>query len=218
MSEVEDKRTDAAWNAISRSQCLIEFDLAGQILWANDLFLTAMGYALADVQGKHHRIFCSAEYAGSPEYAQFWRRLAGGEVHSGQYQRLAKDGRTVHLVATYNPVMDDGGRPQRVLKIASDVTKPFEENRRFQLELQLQRDALTATMDGLTAIVSTISSIASQTNLLALNATIEAARAGHAGRGFAVVASEVKKLAADTRAATKKAEEMMHKHPGFGAL
>lgn len=205
----ENRRTDAAWNAISRSQSIIEFNLDGMIVWANSVFLNAMGYSMAEIAGRHHKLFCEPEYAGSVEYAQFWRSLAAGEFQSGQFRRVGKAGRIVHLQATYNPVMDSSGRPERVLKIASDISASHKQAQRLHDELQQQRDALAATMEQLADIVSTISSIASQTNLLALNATIEAARAGDAGRGFAVVANEVKKLAADTSAATKRATGMM---------
>jgi methyl-accepting chemotaxis protein len=208
---MEERRTGAAWNAICRSQLVIEFSLDGHVLWANDNFLEAMQYSLREIEGQHHRIFCDPIVADTPDYGLFWKRLSAGEYHSGQYHRLAKHGRMVHLWATYNPVMGEDGRPERVLKIALDVTKPYDESRQIRKELQRERDTLETTLDGLGAIVSTISGIASQTNLLALNATIEAARAGNSGRGFAVVASEVKKLAADTQTATETAQKMLPK-------
>lgn len=123
------------------------------------------------------------------------------------------------IQASYNPILDGDGRPRKVVKIASDVTRQvlleqevqarLAEADIFQLELQEGKTQLEDTMAGLAGIVSSIGQIASQTNLLALNATIEAARAGEAGRGFAVVANEVKKLAGDTRSATEKAGRMM---------
>lgn len=188
----------AAWDAICRSQAVIEFDPRGIILWANDSFLATMGYALADVEGRHHRIFCEPGYADTPAYADFWRKLGRGEFDAGEYKRVGKDGRAIWLQATYNPVFRADGSVERILKIATDTTPAH------QLRMELRN-----TVDGLSDIVNSIGLIANQTNLLALNASIEAARAGEAGKGFAVVAAEVKKLAGDTRSATDRARAMV---------
>ncbi|PDH68850.1 MAG: chemotaxis protein [Sphingomonadaceae bacterium MED-G03] len=188
----------AAWDAICRSQAVIEFDPRGIILWANDSFLATMGYALADVEGRHHRIFCEPGYADTPAYADFWRKLGRGEFDAGEYKRVGKGGRAIWLQATYNPVFRADGSVERILKIATDTTPAH------QLRMELRN-----TVDGLSDIVNSIGLIANQTNLLALNASIEAARAGEAGKGFAVVAAEVKKLAGDTRSATDRARAMV---------
>lgn len=210
---------EAAWMALNRSQAVIEFALDGTILTANDNFLALMGYRLDQIAGKHHRIFCTPAHAQSDDYAAFWRKLATGAFDAGSYSRLTRDGREVWLQATYNPVFDADGLPQKVVKIATDITAQVHQerearhdladSRRLQQHLEQQKDALQSTMGQLADIVSTIRGIAAQTNMLALNATIEAARAGDAGRGFAVVAGEVKKLADDTRLATERAAAMM---------
>ena len=109
--------------AIGRAQAVIEFDLTGRVLTANDNFLETMGYTLAEVQGKHHRVFCEPELAASPEYADFWHDLARGQFTSGQYKRLAKGGREVWLQATYNPILDPTGRPVKIVKFASDISE-----------------------------------------------------------------------------------------------
>jgi len=189
---------DAVWDAICRSQAVIEFAPDGAILWANDLFLATMGYALGEIVGRHHRIFCDEGQARSAAYAALWEKLGQGDFDAGEYRRLGKNGQEVWLQATYNPVFNAEGRVERILKIATDTTPS-----------KILRAELKSTVDGLVDIVDTISGIANQTNLLALNATIEAARAGEAGRGFAVVAAEVKKLAGDTRAATDRARAMV---------
>ncbi|WHO37571.1 methyl-accepting chemotaxis protein [Sphingobium sp. AP49] len=190
--------SDAVWDAICRSQAVIEFAPDGTVLWANDLFLGTMGYRLDEIAGHHHRIFCDIEYARSSGYATFWEKLGRGDFDAGEYRRLGKYGREVWLQATYNPVFNEAGQVERILKIATDTTPS-----------KALRAELKNTVDGLVDIVDTISGLARQTNLLALNATIEAARAGEAGRGFAVVAAEVKKLAGDTRTATDRARAMV---------
>jgi methyl-accepting chemotaxis protein len=205
--------------AMNRSQARIEFSLDGRILGANEHFLRLAGYRLEEIVGHHHRMFCTPEDAASEDYRRFWSKLGRGDYDGGTYKRRTKDGRDIWLQATYNPVLDPAGKPIKVVKFATDITRRVEleqevqdrlaEGLAFQAELEARKRALEETMDQLSAIVTTIGDIASQTNLLALNASIEAARAGEAGRGFSVVASEVKKLANDTRAATQRASEMM---------
>lgn len=112
------------------------------------------------------------------------------------------------MQASYNPIFDQKGVIQRVLKVASDVTQQVLLERALQANQAAMQDTLVELGD----IVTTINGIAAQTNLWALNATIEAARAGESGRGFAVVASEVKKLSGDTKAATQRAQDMLAHH------
>jgi methyl-accepting chemotaxis protein len=198
----------AAWDAMCRSQAVIEFSMAGVIVWANDCFLDLMGYTLTQLTGQPHSLLCSADYAASDAYKAFWDRLRTGQFHQGEFSRRRADGGEVWLQATYNPIFDPDGQVRRVLKVATDITRQVT----LEQALQERGAALATTMDELGGIVSTISGIARQTNLLALNATIEAARAGEAGRGFAVVASEVKKLSSETKAATEQASRMMARH------
>ncbi|WP_340289814.1 PAS domain S-box protein [Aquipuribacter hungaricus] len=108
--------------AMDRSQAVVEFSLDGRVLTANRNFLDTVGYTLAGVQGKHHRIFCDREYTASADYREFWDDLSRGEFLSGEFRRVAKDGREVWLQATYNPIMDPNGNPVKVVKYASDIT------------------------------------------------------------------------------------------------
>ena len=114
--------TTATLAAISKSQAIIEFSPDGVILTANENFLNAMGYALGEIQGQHHRMFVDPAYAQTSEYADFWRRLGRGEYDAAEYKRLGKGGREVWIQASYNPVFDKSGKAVKVVKIASDVT------------------------------------------------------------------------------------------------
>ncbi|AWN48425.1 histidine kinase [Methylobacterium terrae] len=109
--------------AALRSQAVIEFDMDGIILDANGHFLKAMGYALDEIVGRHHRMFVAPDHAGSPSYAEFWESLRAGRYAAAVYQRVGKDGREVWIQATYTPVLDPGGRPCKVIKFATDVTR-----------------------------------------------------------------------------------------------
>jgi len=108
--------------AFGRSQAIVEFDMDGTILGANDLFLSVMGYGLDEIKGRHHSIFVSPQYRDSAEYKNFWDGLRRGQSQVAEYPRLAKGGREIWLQACYNPVLDSAGRPQKVVKIATDIT------------------------------------------------------------------------------------------------
>lgn len=112
----------ATLEALSASQAMIEFNLDGTIITANASFLSAMGYELAEITGKHHRIFVETDYARSAEYEAFWDKLGRGEFDAAEYRRLGKGGKEVWIQASYNPVFDASGKPCKVVKIASDVT------------------------------------------------------------------------------------------------
>ena len=112
----------ARYEAIDRTQAIIEFDLDGTIRNANDNFLAAMGYTAAEIVGRHHRIFVPAEEADGPEYARFWETLRSGQHHSGQFRRVDKQGEDVWIEATYNPVFRRD-KQVGVVKFATDITE-----------------------------------------------------------------------------------------------
>lgn len=109
--------------AIGKSQAMIAFDLDGNILDANHNFLSAMGYALDEIRGRHHSMFVEPASRTGSEYLEFWRKLKAGEYQSGQYKRLGKGGKEIWIEASYNPILDANGRPYKVVKYASDVTQ-----------------------------------------------------------------------------------------------
>ncbi|MGM0561894.1 MAG: methyl-accepting chemotaxis protein [Pseudomonadota bacterium] len=113
----------SVFEAVSRSQAVVEFDPNGNILTANENFLRLMGYSLDEIQGRHHSLFVEPEERDSEVYAAFWETLGRGDFHADQFKRRAKNGNTVWIEASYNPVLDHEGQPVKVVKFASDVTE-----------------------------------------------------------------------------------------------
>ena len=108
--------------AIGKLQAVIEFNLDGTIVTANDNFLKTLGYTLDEITGRHHSLFVDATYRESNDYRQFWRDLNDGRAQSGDFKRIGKGGREVWISAIYSPIRDISGRPVKVVKFASDIT------------------------------------------------------------------------------------------------
>jgi len=113
---------DSQIKAIAKAQAVIEFDMDGMIITANDNFLSVLGYSLDEIQGQHHSMFVEPSYKESSEYRAFWAKLNRGEFESNQYKRLGKDGKVVWIDASYNPIFDENGKPVKIVKYASDIT------------------------------------------------------------------------------------------------
>jgi len=126
---------DGQLGAIGRSQAVIEFDLSGHILHANDNFLATTGYTLSDIKGQHHSMFVEPAYRESVEYRDFWSRLGRGLYDAGQYKRIGKGGKEVWIQASYNPILDMNGKPFKVVKYASDITDQVRAAQAFEAEL-----------------------------------------------------------------------------------
>ncbi len=123
----------------------IEFTPNGEILFANQLFCSAMGYSADEIIGKHHRMFCSVEFSSSSAYVQFWSDLAAGNSNHGTFSRVKRDGSTIWIDATYTPVRDSNGRIYKVCKVASDVT---------ELKLKVdEQEALTEALKRSLAVI-----------------------------------------------------------------
>ena len=119
---MESKDLLAVYEALDRVQAIIQFDLDGVVLSANENFLRLFGYELDEVVGQHHRMFCDPAYTQTRAYSEFWERLGEGVYDAAEFKRVTKAGEEVWLQASYNPVLDEDGNPIRVIKFASDIT------------------------------------------------------------------------------------------------
>ncbi|MBB5055263.1 methyl-accepting chemotaxis protein [Afipia massiliensis] len=109
--------------AIGRAQAVGEFRMDGTVLTANENFLNAFGYSLAEIQGKHHSMFVEPTVRDSVEYGEFWTRLHRGECQAAEYKRIGKGGKDIWILASYNPVLDQNGKSFKVVKLATDITE-----------------------------------------------------------------------------------------------
>ena len=159
--------------AIQKSQAVIEFQMDGTIITANQNLLKALGYTLEEVRGKHHNIFVDEAYRQSPEYREFWAKLNRGEYQAGEYKRLGKGGKEVWIQASYNPIPDLSGKPFKVVKYATDVTErkivvdtvakylekigkgeiPAKIDETYSGDFNVMKNNLNACLDGLGGLV-----------------------------------------------------------------
>ena len=120
-------------SAINRSNAVIEFDLNGNIMFANQMFVETMGYSSnTELVGKHHRIFVEDDYEKTSDYVDFWDNLRSGVYYSGEITRVRKDGSLIYLQATYNPIIGTDGQVYRVMKIATDITNSIEQQKEIE--------------------------------------------------------------------------------------
>ena len=137
--------------AMSRTTPIIHFDLNGYVTYANEMFLRASGYKLAEIRGQHHRMFVDADQRDTPAYREFWAKLRAGETQSAQYKRQGKDGKPIWVEATYYPILDAFGNARKVIKHTVDVTSKMLDraNGRGQLEAISKAQAvLELALDG----------------------------------------------------------------------
>jgi len=137
--------------ALNKSQAVIEFNMDGTIITANDNFLDIMGYTLAEVQGKHHGMFADDQTRQSVEYREFWATLNRGEYVAAEFRRLGKGGKEIWLQASYNPILDLNGKPRKVVKFATDVTEQKLQNADYEGQIEAIRKSqgvIEFNMDG----------------------------------------------------------------------
>lgn len=187
-------------SAMMQNQAYIEFQLDGTILMANDNFLKTLGYTLDEIKGKHHSMFCAESYVRSSDYKEFWAKLNRGSHHTGDFLRIGKGGKEVWIQAIYNPVLDVSGRPYRVVKYATDITKKLE------LERLIEQNAstLSSSAEELTAISQQMASGAEET---ATQAGVVSAASEQVSSNVSVVATGSEEMQASIREISKSANE-----------
>jgi methyl-accepting chemotaxis protein len=155
--------------AIGKSQAVIEFSMDGLVLTANANFLGALGYSLAEIQGKHHSLFVPSDQRDNEAYRAFWADLNRGEFQSGEFERVGKGGKQVWIQASYNPIRDLNGKPFKVVKYASDTTAQVLARKRSE-KVRGMMESVAAGAEELNASVREISAAMSKSRETALTA------------------------------------------------
>ncbi len=182
-------------DAISRSQAMIEFDLDGKVLSANENFLASFGYTLNEIQDAHHKILVDQDYAASNDYTDFWAKLARGEFVTAEFPRVGKNGKRVWIQATYNPILDRHGKPKKIIKFATDVTQ--------------QKLKTITLMDGMTDVSASITreadTITTTSGELAKRSESQAATVEETSAAMEQISATVKSNVASAEQATEQA-------------
>jgi methyl-accepting chemotaxis protein len=156
--QIEDLDNAGKISAIDKVMGVIEFDMTGKVIKVNDNFAHVIHYKIDEVIGLHHSSFVNKEYKNSDEYKQFWAKLNRGEFDSGVYKRITKDGEEIWIQASYNPIIGKDGKPFKVVKYATDITKQVE------LETQSKTLSLVANETSNSVIITDANGLIEYTN------------------------------------------------------
>lgn len=181
-------------NAINKSQAVIEFNMDGTIITANENFLSVLGYSLSEIQGKHHSMFVETAYKNSPEYREFWAALNRGEFQAAQYKRIGKGGKECWIEASYNPVYDLNGKLCKVVKFATDLSKRKAESAKLANDFE-------------TGVKSLVQTVAASANEMQMTAQSLAAAAQQTNQQSTTVASASEELAASVNEISRQLAE-----------
>lgn len=187
-------------DAIRKSHAVIEFELDGTIIHANDNFLRTMGYTLSEVQGKHHRMFVCDSISSSPEYNQVWENLRKGQYTTDEFRRIGKDGREIWIQASYNPILDTNGHPYKVVEYATDITS----TKQLQKAVAENAQTLSAASQELSAVSCEMRGNAENTRTRASLVSDTSARVNDSVQ---LVASSMEQMTASIREIAKSASQ-----------
>ena len=193
--------------AIGRSQAVIHFDLAGNVLHANANFLETLGYVESEIVGRHHSMFVLPAERESADYLHFWSELRAGRFAAGEYCRLGKGGREVWLQASYNPILDPSGTPLKVVKFATDITaNVMQRQRRQRIGQEIERD-MAAIGDAISTTSTQAANAATASEQTSGNVQAVAAGAEQLGASIAEISRRMSEASSTTLNAVQQATE-----------
>lgn len=127
---------EAQIQALNRSTHKLELLPSGDILDANQNFLTTMEYSDGEI--KNMTIFDLVQPKDLKNIKEIWNRVVEGETYQGQFKHLTKTGKEVWLQNTITVVNDVYGEISKVIYIAHDITM----QKQMEIETQKQTELL----------------------------------------------------------------------------
>ena len=212
--ELEAQNADFAGQiaAISRAQAVIEFNMDGSIVTANDNFCNVLGYRVDEIAGKHHRMFVDASERESASYREFWAKLNRGESQVAEFRRVTKDGKEVWIQASYNPINDVNGKPYKVVKYAVDITKDVlarEATRQMTANLKVTLEAVSRNAQSLSSASEELSAVSQQMSSnseeTSAQANVVAAASEQVTKNVETVATSAEEMSASVSEIAKNA-------------
>jgi methyl-accepting chemotaxis protein len=194
-------------DAIGKSQAVVEFNLDGTIIRANENYLKAMGYTWNEIEGRHHGMFVDESYRYSHEYRDFWAKLNRGEYIAGEFRRVTKDGRHIWIEASYNPILNAKGQPLKIVAYASDITelvKAREDMKRILDSVNASATILGSSAEELTTVSTQMATNAGETST---QANVVSAAAEQVSKNVQVVATGVEEMSLAIREIAKSASD-----------
>lgn len=186
--------------AVSKAQAVIEFNMDGTIIRANENFLKTVGYEMNEIQGKHHRMFCEGQYTSSREYADFWDKLNRGLFDANEYKRFGKGGKEIWIQASYNPIFDLNGKPYKVVKFATDITA----TKMMIKSMEETAVRLSSSAESLRSGAMTMNEIAKKTSS---DSAVAASASAQISGGVQTVAASTEEMVASIREIARSANE-----------
>jgi methyl-accepting chemotaxis protein len=142
------RELESLYAAINKSQAVVEMSIDGTVLTANDNYLKMFGYTLAEVQDQPYSLFVAPADRGADEFRVLWEQMLAGQFAQGRFKRMGKNGAEVWVRASFNPLLDQHGKPWKVVKFASEITPIIIESRALDSAVTESQEVIQAVLAG----------------------------------------------------------------------
>ncbi len=108
--------------ALAKSALVAEFDMQGRLLDINANFLRVLKKTREDMVGTFQGVFTIHEEESSELFRNFWDDLRKGTARKS-VKKIVINNRDVWIAESYTPLIDDNGKPFKVINISYDITQ-----------------------------------------------------------------------------------------------